>query len=48
MDKDQQEAITRIKDVNLQLEMVKELQKQFATLQAEVWAWRVDGGWVDA
>ena len=36
LDKAQQEAITKIKDVHLQLELVKDLQKQFGSLQAEV------------
>ncbi len=36
LDKDQQEAITKIKDVHVQLDLVKDLQKQFGSLQTEV------------
>lgn len=36
LDKDQREAITKIKDVTLQLEVVRDLQKQFSLAEAEV------------
>ncbi len=36
LDKGQEEAITKIKDVDIQLELVKDLQKQFAGVQSEV------------
>lgn len=36
LDRDQREAITKIKDVTVQLELVKELQKQFTAIETEV------------
>ena len=36
LDKDQKEAIMKLDDVMVQLEMVKDLQKQFASVSVEV------------
>lgn len=36
LDRDQKEAITKIKDVSLQLELIRDLQKQFSQVEAEV------------
>ena len=36
LDKDQLDAVQKLSDVSLQLELVKDLQKQFATLNTEV------------
>ena len=36
LDKDQLDAVTKIEQVSTQLELVKELQKQFTTMSADV------------